>query len=592
MLQFPTNVSPNNTAIDWNDVGSRQIKFTFNGDWGKRFVVTFYDYETGNTITSVVLQSPYYQAYSNGNEVNVSLSALADVLQNDRNYMYDITACQSTDKTRTDAAYDMRVCGGKIEQVKGIKIYIQPNNDYIYDECPFYRTDTSGNFKYHALQIRVGNSTALITQYNRTTGEITLYNNTILPCKAGDNFELYSACLKSPQYYFETRTTVLTSAQFNNRNGDINVRVAYYLPENVVNPVSFKYATIDLMWSNNSSFINGEKGSVNEKFKTRLIASSPKLYTQDLQYTFEKPLFHDTVYTQGEDKDYYKAIVHIVTNDNVVMDFEGTQTISPSTSPYTIYGDMEMEYDREYGRVKMTYYESTHSLYNTLLRTNLKTGEIDVVYPDFETYVGGNKMVAYDWTASTQGNYKYEMVTFEADGKVRVPETERTEYRFPTGFIDVKDMAYYITELNIKDTTETTHPRFVMGDTWKIVGDISDTTVTNNLDRQIHVGYGEYVSMTNTDVNYQSGSLTAMLGRINCATKEFVDDIELVKAWRKFITQKKPFLLKSQKGDVWVVYVSENPTTTYQENNAYVPTTLSFNWVEAYNVKDVYLYTV
>jgi hypothetical protein len=81
-----------------------------------------------------------------------------------------------------------------------------------------------------------------------------------------------------------------------------------------------------------------------------------------------------------------------------------------------------------------------------------------------------------------------------------------------------------------------------------------------------------------------------MIGYVNCAERKYIDDIALVQAWRKFITSKNPFLLKSQKGDVWVVEITENPSTTYDESHSSIPTTFSFSWAEICNVNDIELY--
>ena len=119
--------------------------------------------------------------------------------------------------------------------------------------------------------------------------------------------------------------------------------------------------------------------------------------------------------------------------------------------------------------------------------------------------------------------------------------------------------------------------------------DVENTTVVNNLDRMIHVGYSKYISSTSTKVNYMSGSLSATLGRINCAEKQFIDTIATVRAWREFITQPKVFLLKSQKGDVWMVNVTDNPQTTYDETHHSIPTTFTFSWAECMDVLDAYI---
>jgi hypothetical protein len=84
-----------------------------------------------------------------------------------------------------------------------------------------------------------------------------------------------------------------------------------------------------------------------------------------------------------------------------------------------------------------------------------------------------------------------------------------------------------------------------------------------------------------------SGTLSAMSGYVDCTTHKYVEDIDLIRAWREFITRPTIYMLKSQKGDVWIVNITDAPTTTYEENQKDIPTTFSFNWAECCSVNDI-----
>ena len=58
----------------------------------------------------------------------------------------------------------------------------------------------------------------------------------------------------------------------------------------------------------------------------------------------------------------------------------------------------------------------------------------------------------------------------------------------------------------------------------------------------------------------------------------------------RFITQPKPFLLKTQKGDTLIVNVIESPTVAYQENTKQIPSTISFTWAECDDIANVDIY--
>ena len=47
------------------------------------------------------------------------------------------------------------------------------------------------------------------------------------------------------------------------------------------------------------------------------------------------------------------------------------------------------------------------------------------------------------------------------------------------------------------------------------------------------------------------------------------------------------FLLKSNKGDVWIVCVSDNPTRIYDSSVAGVPTTVTYAWVEVEDIDNI-----
>ena len=148
---------------------------------------------------------------------------------------------------------------------------------------------------------------------------------------------------------------------------------------------------------------------------------------------------------------------------------------------------------------------------------------------------------------------------------------------------------YGYTITSLKDTGKNADGKSVYfrGNTWKFMSDIQDTDNVQNLNNVMHVGYGKYATSTSTDNNYMSGSLTASLGNMNCTTKTFEDDIEVVNAWRRFISQDCMFVLRSQKGDVWLVKIVDSSSTKYNESVSKLPVDFTFSWVECGNVDDI-----
>ena len=79
-----------------------------------------------------------------------------------------------------------------------------------------------------------------------------------------------------------------------------------------------------------------------------------------------------------------------------------------------------------------------------------------------------------------------------------------------------------------------------------------------------------------------------MLGDIECGTDDFIDDIQRVNAWRKFITEYNTYILRSEKGDIWHISISDNPTTNYDEENE-LYTTISFSYTQVSDINDIYV---
>lgn len=60
----------------------------------------------------------------------------------------------------------------------------------------------------------------------------------------------------------------------------------------------------------------------------------------------------------------------------------------------------------------------------------------------------------------------------------------------------------------------------------------------------------------------------------------YYDDDEKMVLWKQFLQDQKVKLLKSPKGDMWIVSVSDQTSRDVQYNSVSYPTTISFNWQE------------
>lgn len=121
---------------------------------------------------------------------------------------------------------------------------------------------------------------------------------------------------------------------------------------------------------------------------------------------------------------------------------------------------------------------------------------------------------------------------------------------------------------------------YKVGDTWLFQASIDSGDITCNLGRNTHVGTSTYPTISGTNNKYESGTFTTQLVTLECATDTIYDDIEKVKKWTNFITDDCLYILKSDKGDVWIVAISENPSRQYDESVNDIITTVSYSWTE------------
>ena len=622
MIQAPINVVPQNNAVDRNN--NSHVQFTFKGDFCSGVWGRIYDYDTGELVKE-------WQRYG-GNEplayndkVVTMTNILGTPLTNGRNYTFEMMLIQ---KTRNGSAVicDMPVFSGNVGEKQSelgsttsIIVSKDITNIYPWGKSGniYSPTDYTGSIPFCRMTIQIGDEVREISSYtNDTTNGVGIIavNSAFTSVTAGMPYKIYSNYLITQPYYFECRTTPTVVFQHDLTSDYIHYHGTYSQAENDF----IKYYQLSLVWSNNESFLDRVGGVGN---KAEVIETTNKIYSQDIDYYFERPYRHDEDMDDPDTdtycNDYYKVVCDITTQGGQTITVEDDSFYRiPWVCDGEVYGDtlysFKLQWDSALGRVihKLRGYGSVgqgvHGSYE-LTREDLISGEIIQLPPHHFGYGETAEIIGYDLLASTHGNYRYtlklyddrDVIVGQQIGQVIVPNI--SPYydgigHFPCNDIETSECAYYITELDERVPTgtdqrnKTKKKYFDIGDTWVFRGDIQDTTVTNNLDSEMHVGYNRYISSTATNVNYMSGTLTALLGYVNCANHEYVDDISLVRAWRKFITQKKPFLLKSQKGDVWVVNVVNTPTTTYNESHYSLPTTISFDWAESYGLDEVVVF--
>lgn len=631
MIQYPIN--PSTETFDATEAGHGCFA-TFQGDILTYQHVKIFNYDTGEVVwNSLYGKSDMTPIAYNGQTFN-TLFGSNRPCENGKRYVWQVSMTQKT-IDGSSFIYDMPVLGGRLSRdSSGTTLYITDRLTSIYPWGKlgniYSRTMAVGDVPTNSMMIKVKGEEREIVSYEtgveidgETYGVITVDSAFTGTFTTADNYFIYSSFLISPQYFFQCDSTPSVSLSHICYGDRIMCNGLYTQAENV----QMKYHRLKLYWANNPYFLDRTDASATESdsdYKRSLVADSGNIYAQNIQYEFWHPYRHDISIAPlyGENStDYYKVVCEVVTQNDMSYQTEESFELTPVTpeevttsttgqDSLKLY-DFNVSWDSDFGVVlyKVRGYGSNTTVVHgdyMIFRTDVESGETVAMPFYFLTREGdySNTLVGRDITAPCRGKYRYSAALFTQDGRfIRMELMQGSPYSregyVPNADIEISEYAYYIIDLDyVPDSDLIYHPTardderltFNPQSIWKFVGEIQDTTVTNNLDRVTHVGYNRYIASTSTEVNYMSGTLSAMLGYVDCATKKYFDTIALVRAWRKFITQQKAFLLKSQKGDVWVVNITDNPSTQYSEMIRELPTTFTFSWAEVYSIDDIEIY--
>lgn len=598
MLQFPTNIYPQNVAFDptIEDTYNR-LRFIFNGDILTTANFKIYDYNSGELVSESHYSKPDRTPWHyNGEEATFRNGTLGDDLTVGNDYVIQMMLTQSL-VDGSENICDMPVVRGKVVSViSGSAIKIEDGIENIYEweisgglNVPTYRN----NYQATEMVMQIGDESRSIVSYNKATGDIVLDSAFTTTPSAGDGYTIYSNYLVTPQYYFMCRRkpSVAVITEFETMVGTSGVidSVGTFSQVGVtLNKRSLiKYYYFTLYWSPQSNPNNWIH-----------IKTSPKIYSQKVNWKFLGSLIGVNTSQLPNVFDvstvYYKAECTVVTNDGMFVASSNISSMPPNTSE-TAFTDVSLtasvlnenmpdyidyETRKKHQAVRVDYAATTEIVpadyVGTVYRRNLETNEV--------VYVGtarsNNNLTLIDYTVPNKGSFEYVYVPREkANGRPYVNGIAKAT-------INTNMTGYTVTSLIPYDEKYDTY-MYSIGDCWKFVGEIDDVTITQNINRVAHVGTGNYSSVSMDDVNYASGSLSAMIGAVDCTDKKYKDTVDMVKAWREFITKNSVFMLKSQKGDVWIVNITESPSTTYSEMERDIPTTFQFNWAECMDLNKV-----
>lgn len=616
MLQYPINVYPDKVALDsTKSTYDRNVHFTFKGDILSSVFWRVFEYNTqkisntgGNPRSGIVYTSTLSPLAHNNEEVTLGQNILAGLQK--KRYLLQMMFTQTRndiDRTQLINVCDRFVSRGKVvadcaEDSTYIKIEDRINVIYEWNNvngiysCIRKNIDVGQSTIRHRMTdivMKIEDETYHIENYNYNTGEIGLTVRTSRAYPAGTPYQLYANYLVCEQYYFEVagepeilpydyeiEPIWVTQDAFGGKFS------AFFWQGNTdydtIGGTMLKYYTVNLQK------IDGNTGNVYDIFK------SDKIYSQNIDWHFMDD--YDTQSLNGGNwwGREYKITLDCVLQNGMTFSKEFTDVGLQRDIERIIMGENSPILSNVDNSVTLTLSESApaeveYRIYRIqadgLHNKNTQQGKTSQSYANapYKVLIADSHVANIkDALVSSKGKFKYMVVPYLATtGSTTIYQA------YITNDVETNFYGYTITALNDTGKDACNKPLYLIGDTWKFMAEINDTDNIQNLNRVSHVGYGKYASVTSTDNDYMSGSLTASLGNMNCTSKTFEDDIEVVRAWRKFISQNCLFCLRSQKGDVWLVKIIDNGSTKYTENNSKLPVDFTFSWVECGSIDSI-----
>lgn len=591
ILQFPTNVYPENECVDCVVLDDRnKVEFTFNGDFLGCALARFYDYETSTAVLDryVIGEMGETIAY-NGDTVTFQRGTL-DALSRGKDYVMQLLLCQSNNGTATD----MTLLRGVIqEDVEAMSTTLKIENNI----GNIYEWNVSGSMCYPYeigdslitnLMLYVGGEGRQITSYNRDTGEVTLASTLTYAHSSSERYTIKTNYLTSPLYFFKCRSyptttcAISVNTDYSTSGGGLALGFEY------TGTYSHSELRID------ESLINNYQATlyVNETYTSettqKVLAKTDKIYSQNINGIFFNKFLPYKYITNPlvenrYDGFYYKIALDIVSNDGMVSHRESSWlNLNPLNNPdeYIEITELSIEKKGSYNQLTFSARTSEGEPVSPsekcvqCIRRNVKTNEFCLIPIHHASII-------YDTLVPNKGEFEYTVIAYDVNtGR---PYLDKSK----TVSCVMDEEGYYVIALD-KWRSSTAYPdSYDTKEVWHFIGEISDTTNVQNNDRYLQVGYGKYTQITSTDVNYMSGELSALLASVHCEGKKYEDDIELVRAWRNFVMHDGVYLLKSQKGDVWLVNLTNTQETNYGEMQKELPTTFSFSWAECGSTDDI-----
>ena len=635
-LMTPVDVSLSNGAVvSITDADGDSVapvwSFTFQGDylsWGQ---IECYDVDTDEvTWFAYFPKDADWRAQENlrfnGDSIRIRDTVMQTNGISGRNYKWLLRQYQN-DPTTNAPKCDIRFGSGIVQEVSsgGTGTTIRIDTGITKLRNPYYFEDMLIGCTY----IEINHERRMIVDYNKTTGVATLADGfSAGVVNVGDLYRLYTNYIESGYYDFKIRDIpVLTETSSVDANGALNLQGTYAHPNNV-NMEAYRYKIY--AYGGASSYTSGQLASTftdevdNQHLpiggglssdivgKRLILAVSPSVTTTPVTVGYTGTIVDYNISTgiatllqpiagTIEPSLYYSIVMG---TETLIEESNLAYNYHLDFKTYAYFWDKQLSIvletiskEKQYATktIMANYASGAGSLSTTITLEQLDvshsvlvsapnlTGTVNVYRKDENNqmwlHIGQlpSSGQFIDRTAGNNHTYTYRLHKYNAQPK----DSDEIETNF---------MGWTVTALTPKDTPyQNNRTMYKAGETWHFIAGNQPSDISHNLGIVEHDGTSEFPTTSRSNNKFERGTFTANLLTIECPSNEILDDIERVERWQRFINGDNPFLLKSDKGDVWIINIVGTPTRQYDESTSKVLTTVSYEWVQVDDTRKAYI---
>lgn len=124
---------------------------------------------------------------------------------------------------------------------------------------------------------------------------------------------------------------------------------------------------------------------------------------------------------------------------------------------------------------------------------------------------------------------------------------------------------------------------------WTFRNNLASGQIQQNIDKTTYQNFTRYPKVSSGESNYVTGSVSCLLGEIDCKSNKYIEPAEKFDAWRNFCVNGKNVILKDAKGHIYRVEIISN-SSQYMDEAYELPSMISFSFVECDSTDDITVY--